>query len=54
MLPFLGGSALYFHHRRISGTLKTGMTWTFFLWLSALAMMLVGAYQIVQTLRPLV
>jgi manganese transport protein len=52
MLPFLGGAAVYFHHRRLSGTLKPGMLWTFFLWLSALAMMVVGAYQITQTLRP--
>ena len=27
--------------------------WTFALWLSALAMMLAGGYQLVQTLRPM-
>jgi Mn2+/Fe2+ NRAMP family transporter len=52
MLPFLGGAAVYFHHRRLSGTLQTSTVWTFFLWLSALAMMLVGAYQITQTFAP--
>jgi manganese transport protein len=49
MLPFLGGAAVYFHHRRLAWTLRTGLTWTFLLWLAALSMVLVGAYQITQT-----
>ena len=53
MLPFLGAAALYFHHRRLSGVIHSGMPWTFALWLSALAMMLAGGYQLVQTLRPM-
>ena len=40
-------------HRRLAGVINSGATWTIFLWLSALAMMLAGGYQLVQTLRPL-
>jgi manganese transport protein len=53
MLPFLGAAALYFHHRRLSGVIHSGVPWTFALWFSALAMMLAGGYQLVQTLRPM-
>jgi Mn2+/Fe2+ NRAMP family transporter len=53
MLPFLGGAALYFHHRRLAGVIHSSTGWAVFLWLSALAMMLAGGYQLVQTLRPL-
>ena len=53
MLPFLGAAALYFHHRRLSGVIHSSAIWTLFLWMSALAMMLAGGYQLVQTLRPL-
>ena len=52
MLPFLGGAALYFHHRRLATVLRTGIVWTFFLWLAALAMMAVGTYQVVQIVAP--
>ena len=54
MLPFLGGAALYFHHRRLAGVIHSSTVWTVFLWLAALAMMLAGGYQLVQTIRPLV
>jgi manganese transport protein len=53
MLPFLGAAALYFHHRRLAGVIHSSAIWTLFLWMSALAMMLAGGYQLVQTLRPL-
>jgi manganese transport protein len=53
MLPFLGAAALYFHHRRLAGVIHSSSAWTLALWLSALAMMLAGGYQLVQTLRPL-
>ena len=53
LLPFLGAAALYFHHRRLAGVIHSGAIWTISLWLSALAMMLAGGYQLVQTLRPL-
>ena len=49
MLPFLGGVAVYFHHRRLAQTLHRGPVWTICLWLSALAMALVGLYQVAQT-----
>ena len=52
MLPFLGAAALYFHHRRLVGVIHSSALWTLFLWLSALAMMLAGGYQLMQTLRP--
>jgi len=51
MLPFLGGAAVYFHHRRLPASLKTGKAWTVALWISALAMIVVGAYQVWQTVR---
>jgi Mn2+/Fe2+ NRAMP family transporter len=53
MLPFLGGAAVYFHHRRLATVFRTGVVWTFVLWLAALAMMAVGTYQMVQTAAPL-
>jgi manganese transport protein len=53
MLPFLGAAALYFHHYRLTGVLERRFTWTFFLWMAALAMMLAGIYQLIQTLIPL-
>ena len=53
MLPFLGAAALYFHHRHLAGVIRNSAVWTLFLWLSALAMILTGGYQLVQTLRPL-
>ncbi len=52
MLPFLGGAALYFHHRRLSGVIHSSALWTTLLWLSALAMVLAGGYQLIQTVRP--
>ena len=53
MLPFLGGAALYFHHKRLAGVVDSSAAWTFFLWLAALSMMLAGGYQLVQTIRPM-
>lgn len=53
MLPFLGAAAVYFHHRRLAGVIHSGAPWTLFLWLSALAMMLAGGYQLIQTIRPM-
>jgi Mn2+/Fe2+ NRAMP family transporter len=53
MLPFLGAAALYFHHRHLAGVIHNSAVWTVALWLSALAMMLTGGYQLVQTLLPL-
>jgi hypothetical protein len=46
MLPFLGLAAVYFRFRRTEAPLRPGPLWTIFLVLSALAMMLVGAYQV--------
>jgi manganese transport protein len=51
MLPFLGGVAVFYHHRRLAPALGTSRTWTFFLWLAAVAMAAVGAYQIATTAR---
>jgi hypothetical protein len=53
LLPFIGGAALYFHHTRLSGIIRSSTAWSVGLWLSALSMMAAGCYQLVQTLRPL-
>lgn len=53
LLPFLGAAAVYFHHRRLAGVIHSSAAWTLFLWLSALAMMLAGGYQLIQTLLPM-
>ena len=46
MLPFLGAAAVYYHHKRVAPALGSSAAWKLGLWLSALAMLLVGAYQI--------
>ena len=48
MLPFLAGAALYFRHRRLDSALRPGLAWTICLWVSALSMAAIGAYQVVQ------
>lgn len=53
MLPFLAAAALYFHHCRLVGVLPSSTLWTVCLWVAALAMMSAGAYQLIQTVRPL-
>jgi Mn2+/Fe2+ NRAMP family transporter len=53
MLPFLGGAALYFHHRRLAGVIDSSTTWGLLLWVAALSMMLAGGYQLVQTIQPM-
>jgi Mn2+/Fe2+ NRAMP family transporter len=50
MLPFLGGVAVYYHHRTLRPVLGGGPIRTACLWLAALAMAIVGAYQIAQTI----
>jgi hypothetical protein len=44
MLPFLAFAAVYFRHVRTPPTLRPGMAWTFFLWVSSVAMTAVGIY----------
>src|SRR5688572_32352949 len=51
MLPFLAGVAVYFHHKRLAPALGTSRMWTLLLWVAAIAMTAVGAYQITQTVR---
>ncbi len=48
MLPFLAGAALYFRHRRLDAALRPGHAWTLCLWISALSMIAIGIYQVVQ------
>lgn len=48
MLPFLAGAALYFRHRRIDPDLRPGALWTLCLWIAALSMIGIGAFQVVQ------
>ena len=51
MLPFLGLAAVYFRFKRTDRPLRPGLLWTTFLALSAAAMVLVGAYQVVSETR---
>ena len=53
MLPFLALAALYFRHRRTDEPLRPGLVWTIFLWLSALSMAAVGAYQVTEQIQKL-
>jgi manganese transport protein len=48
MLPFLGAAAVYYHHKRVAPALGSSAAWKLGLWLSALAMILVGTYQMFQ------
>jgi Mn2+/Fe2+ NRAMP family transporter len=49
MLPFLGGVAVYYHHRTLTPVLGRSPIRTACLWLAAIAMAIVGAYQVAQT-----
>ena len=51
MLPFLAFAALYFRYRQVDERLRPGIVWTGFLWLAALAMGAVGAYQVVEQIQ---
>jgi Mn2+/Fe2+ NRAMP family transporter len=44
MLPMLATAALYFRYRRCDRRLTPGKTWDLFLWLSALGMLVAGAW----------
>lgn len=50
MLPILAAAAVYFRHCRLPADLAPSGRWTVALWVSALLIMLVGAYQLVKTL----
>jgi manganese transport protein len=50
MLPLLAGAAVYFRHRRVPPDLAPSTAWTAALWVSALLITLVGAYQLGNTL----
>ena len=50
MLPFLSIAALYFRYKQTDKPLQPGLTWTVFLWISALAMSAVGLFQLYQKL----
>jgi hypothetical protein len=51
MLVPLSGAALYFRYRTTPGPLQPGMLWTMMLWISALAMAVVGLYMVQDRLR---
>lgn len=44
MLPMLAFTAIYFRYRRIDQRVAPGRLWDFFLWLSALGMLIAGAW----------
>ena len=46
MLPMLATAALYFRYRRCDRRLTPGKTWDLFLWLSALGMLVAGAWSL--------
>ncbi|MBA2354161.1 MAG: Nramp family divalent metal transporter [Acidobacteria bacterium] len=46
MLPLLAGAAVYFRHRRLPPDLAPSAAWTAALWVSALLISVVGAYQL--------
>jgi Mn2+/Fe2+ NRAMP family transporter len=46
LLPFLAGAALYFRYKRTDARLAPGRWWSFCLWVSALALMTAGGYQV--------
>src|SRR5690606_33180293 len=47
MLPLLAGAAVYFRHRRLPNGLAPSPAWTAALWVSAVLIAAVGAYQLV-------
>lgn len=51
MLPFLGAVAVYYHHHTLTPALGRSIVRTVFLWIAAVAMALVGVYQISQVVR---
>jgi hypothetical protein len=42
---------LYFRHRRTEAALRPGLLWTCFLWMAAVAMSAVGAFQLVTAVQ---
>ncbi len=44
MLPMLAGAALYFRYRRSDARITPGRLWNIFLWLSAVGMLITGAW----------
>ncbi|MDA8743609.1 Nramp family divalent metal transporter [Rubripirellula amarantea] len=51
MLPMLGGAALYFRYRRSADGLVPGKLWDFMLWLSAAAMLVTGAWTVIDKIN---
>ena len=49
MLPLLAGAAVYFRHRRLPPDLAPSAAWTAGLWVSAVLIALVGAFQLLRT-----
>ena len=50
MLPFLGAVAVYYHHHTLTPVLGRSPIRTVCLWLAAIGMAVVGAYQVSQTI----
>lgn len=50
MLPFLAGSAVYFHYGKCPAALRSSRIWTAFLWIAFVAMSSVGLFQAWRTL----
>jgi Mn2+/Fe2+ NRAMP family transporter len=52
LLPMLSGAALYFRYQRTDSRLAPGKLWDFFLWISALGMLMAGVWLAATRLFP--
>lgn len=53
MLPMLGFAAIYFRYKHTIPALKPTRTWDIFLWISALGLLIAGAWLAISKLAPL-
>ena len=54
VLPMIGAAALYFRYRKTDERLRPGKAWDFFLWLSAIGMLITGVWTLWSRLAPFV
>lgn len=53
MLPMLGFAAIYFRYKHAIPALKPSRTWDIFLWISAIGLLIAGAWLAISKLAPL-
>jgi Mn2+/Fe2+ NRAMP family transporter len=54
VLPMIGAAALYFRYRKTDERLRPGKAWDFFLWASAIGMLITGVWTLWSRLAPFV